>query len=164
ADSKEMRWWYGRVESHFGLLGGSKDLAQPGEPKLSLQLPAHLKTSLAAAAASTGAGEIATELASHPGGAKGVAGAVKDKLQSALFGMLDAWIAKTAENFVSGGSSGGGGGGQGLDGGGGGAPPPPPTPSNMADLAISGFEPVEAIVTGVATPLTFTVVNNGTAS
>jgi len=169
ADSKEMRWWYGRVESHFGLLGGSKDLGKPGEPKLSYQLLSHLKTSLTAAAASTGAGEIATQLASTPGGAKGVAGAVKEKLQAALFGMLDAWIAKTAENFVSGGSSnGGGGGGESFDGlgggGGGGAPPPPPTPSNMADLAISGFEPVDAIVTGVVTPLTFTVVNNGTAS
>src|SRR5437667_146485 len=96
ADSKEMRWWYGRVESHFGLLGGGKDLSKPGEPRLSYTLLSHLKTSLAAAAASTGAGQIATELASQPGGAKGVAGAVKEKLQAALFGMLDAWIAKTA--------------------------------------------------------------------
>src|SRR5204863_9398536 len=102
ADSKEMRWWYGRVESHFGLLGGSKDLAKPGEPKLSFQLLSHLKTSLAAAAASTGAGEIATELASHRGGAKGVAGAGKAKVQSALFGMSAAWSAKAGEHFVSG--------------------------------------------------------------
>ncbi|HYR53105.1 MAG TPA: CARDB domain-containing protein [Candidatus Dormibacteraeota bacterium] len=166
ADSKEMRWWYGRVESHFGLLGGSKDLGKPGEPKLSYTLLSHLKTSLVAAAASTGAGEIATQLASQPGGAKGVAGAVKEKLQAALFGMLDAWIAKTAENFVSGGGSesSGSSGSQTFDGGGGGGAPSPPTPSNTADLAISGFEPVDAIVTGVVTPLTFTVVNNGAAS
>jgi len=161
ADSKEMRWWYGRVESHFGLLGGSKDLAKPGEPKLSYQLLSHLKTSLAAAAASTGAGEIATELASQPGGAKGVAGAVKEKLQAALFGMLDAWLAKTAENFVSGGSSGGS---EGFDsGGGGGAPPPPPTSSNLADLNIDGGE-IGDLVSGVVSPLTFTVVNSSTSA
>ena len=165
ADSKEMRWWYGRVESHFGLLGGGKDLSKPGEPKLSYQLLSHLKTSLAAAAASTGAGQIATELASQPGGAKGVAGAVKEKLQAALFGMLDAWIAKTAENFVSGGGGGESGGFEGGGGGGGGGGvPPPPTPANMADLSISGVEAVEEIVSGVTTPLLFTVVNSGTAS
>ena len=168
ADSKDMRWWYGRVESHFGLLGGGKDLSKPGEPKLSYTLLSHLKTSLAAAAASTGAGEIATELASR-GSAKGVAGAVKDKLQAALFGMLDAWIAKTAENFVGGGGSGGGsGGGDGGGfeggGGGGGAPPPPPTPSNTADLSIAGVEPVEEIVAGAVNPLSFTVVNGGHAA
>ncbi|HXF59249.1 MAG TPA: hypothetical protein VN539_05455, partial [Candidatus Saccharimonadales bacterium] len=160
ADSKEMRWWYGRVENHFGLLGGSKDPGKPGAPKLSYQLLSHLTTALTAAAASTGAGEIATELASHPGGAKGVAGAVKDKLQAALFGMLDAWIAKTAENFVSGGSSGGGDSGLGSGAG----TPPPPTPSALADLVISGFDPVDAIVSGLPTPLSFTVVNNGGAS
>src|SRR5687767_1489469 len=137
ADSKEMRWWLGRVESHFGLLGAGKDISKPGQPKLSHQLLSKLTTSLAAAAEATGAGDIARELSSA-GSAKGVAGVVKDKLQAALFGMLDAWIAKTAENLVTGGTSSGGMSDGGGGGGGGGAPAPAPAPVNLADLKIMG--------------------------
>ena len=44
ADSKEMRWWLGRVESHFGLLGAGKDIQSPASPKLSYKLLSRLKT------------------------------------------------------------------------------------------------------------------------
>ena len=92
-----------------------------------------------------------------------MAGTVKEKLQSALFGMLDAWIAKTAQNLVSGGGPGDGDSGDGYgEGGGGGAPAP--APANLADLRIEGVQAVEEITAGTLTPLSITVVNNGSAA
>ena len=153
ADSKEMTWWLGHVDSHFGLLSTAKDASKTGEPKMSYELLARLKNSLAAAAEATGAGDIAKELAGG-GTGKGIGGTVKDRLQSALFGMLDAWVAKTAENLTSGGGSGGG------------APPPPPspTPTNTADLQIQGIGEIPAAPkAGVITPLPITIYNAGAA-
>jgi len=153
AESKEMTWWLGHVDSHFGLLSTGKDASKSGEPKMSYELLARLKTSLAAAAEATGAGDIAKELEAG-GTGKGIGGAVKDRLQSALFGMLDALVAKTAENLVSGGGSEGG------------APPPPPTPTpaSMADLQIQGIGDIAAAPkAGVLTALPITIYNAGTA-
>jgi hypothetical protein len=157
ADSKEMTWWLGHVESHFGLLASGKDASKTGEPKMSYQLLARLKTSLAAAAEATGAGDIAKEI-EGAGAGKGIGSAVKERLQSALFGMLDALVAKTAESLVSGGGSGGG-----SDGG---APPPPPTPTpaNLANLQINQIGEIPAMPKmGVLTPFPVTIFNAGTA-
>jgi len=152
ADSKEMTWWLGHVDSHFGLLSSTKDASKTGEPKMSYELLARLKTSLAAAAEATGAGDIAKELEGG-GTGKGIGGTVKDRLQSALFGMLDAWVAKTAENLTSGGGS---------SGGGAPAPPPTPTPASMADLQIQGIGEIPAAPkAGVLTALPITIYNAG---
>ncbi len=66
ADSKEMRWWIGHVESHFGILGGSKDISKPGTPKRAHELLSHVQTSPAAGPATTGAGAVATGVAAEP--------------------------------------------------------------------------------------------------
>jgi len=151
ADSKEMRWWLGSVESHFGLVSTTKD-AKPGEPKASYELLTRLKSSLLAAAEATGAGDIAKELSSQ-GGGKGIGSAVKERLQSALFGMLDAWVAKTAENLVSGGGGGGGG-----DQGG---SVPAPTPASVPDLVVIGSPTIPAAKQGELAPVLVTVGNQG---
>lgn len=164
SDSKEMRWWLGRVESRFGLMGASKDASKPGVPKAACELLAHLKTSLVAAAEATGAGAIAQELtsaASGSGGVKGLAGAVKEKLQAALFGMLDAWVAKTAENLVSGGGDNGGGGGSSS---GGGAPPPPPAPPSKAELYIDTPTIEGDLKVGTPVSVSATLMNGGAAT
>jgi hypothetical protein len=163
SDSKEMRWWLGRVEGRFGLMSAGKDVSKPGLPKPVFEMLSRLKSSLAAAAAQTGAGQIANELASTAsgsGGMKGVFGAVKDRLQAALFGMLDVWVAKTAENLVSGGGSGGG------DAGGAPAPqpPPPPAPPALADLFFTGVSVDGELKSGLSVPITATVKNAGTAT
>ncbi|HEX7077699.1 MAG TPA: CARDB domain-containing protein, partial [Candidatus Eisenbacteria bacterium] len=154
SDSKEMSWWLGHVESHFGLLSPAKSDSKSLKEKASYQLLAQLKSSLAVAADATGASDIAKELtAGAAEGGKGVGGALKDRLQSALFGMLDAWVAKTAENLVSGGGSDQGGGG----------PPPPPPPAKTADLQIVGLGEVTGTITEhQAVPLAVTLYNAGT--
>ena len=152
SESKQMKWWYGNVESRFGFLSPGAGGSKPANEKATYQLLARLKSSLAVAAAATGASDIAEELAGGEGG-KGVGGAVKERLQSALFGMLDAWVSKTAENLVSGGS----GGDEGA--------PPPPEPPPLADLQIVGLGELDAAPkVGSATPLSVTLFNAGSAS
>ncbi len=154
ADSKDMRWWLGHVESHFGLLSPQKSSSKSFKEKAGYTLLAQLKSSLAVAADATGAGDIAKEIAAGAEGGKGVGSALKDRLQSALFGMLDAWVAKTTTNIVSGGGSEQGG-----------NPPPPPPPSKMADLQIVGLGEVTGTITeGQPVQIPVTLYNAGTAA
>lgn len=150
ADATEARSWLSRVHSGFGLL--SRDRTSDGgfAPKAAFRVMSGLEAALSQSPEASDALAAVQDLAAA-GKTGGMGQAIKSRLQTAMFGMLDAWLASTAENLFT--------------------PEVEPesfsstgTPPPMPDLQIvgSGLLPAKAVA-GTAVPLTITLFNAGDA-
>src|SRR5262245_60067314 len=99
SESKEARSWLAGVQSHYGLLARAGSKGSAIAPKTAYSLMSTLETSLAQSPEAADAVAAVKEIAGAPQGTVGQA--IKTRLQSAMFGMLDAWLSKTAENLFA---------------------------------------------------------------
>ena len=98
ADATEARSWLNRVQSRFGLLARGKDGRDALAPKVAFRVMSSLESALAQSPQASDALAAVKELGDA--GKTGTMGtAVKSRLQNALFGMLDSWLTKTADNL-----------------------------------------------------------------
>lgn len=100
AESREARSWVSRVRSQFGLLARAKSGSASVAPKTAFRVMSQLEASLAQSPQTADALAAVKELGeAAQTGTLGTT--VKSRLQGALFGMLDAWLTKTADNLFA---------------------------------------------------------------
>ncbi len=100
AAGKEARSWLESIQSRFGLLARAQGSGPGLTPKVAFRVMSGLEAALAQSPQASDALAAAKELAGA-GQAGGLGQAVKSRLQTALFGMLDAWISKSAEDMFT---------------------------------------------------------------
>jgi hypothetical protein len=100
AEAREARSWLSSVQSHFGLLARAGENNAGLAPKTAYRVMSGLETALAQSPQASDALAAVKELgaAAKTGG---IGQAVKSRLQSAMFGMLDSWLSQTADNLFS---------------------------------------------------------------
>lgn len=150
ADAKDARNWLAGVQSSFGMLSRASSSGKGLAPKTALVVISRLEESLSQSPEASDALAAVKELVSAE---KGTAGAkIKERLQSAMFGFLDAFLSKTAESLF--------------------APPPAPAPLPMTPTATTPRPDVQLVGWGalpasgkVGTPITIpvTLFNAGSA-
>jgi hypothetical protein len=98
AASPELRGWLDRVEGGFGMLQRATATSNKIAPKATYKVLADLDAAVARSAGVSGAAAVARELATR---GAGVGGQLKDRLRTAMFGLLDAWLVKTSDDLFS---------------------------------------------------------------
>lgn len=100
ADSKEARSWLAGIQSNFGLISRASSSGSGLAPKTAFVVISHLETALAKSPQASDALAAVHELVASDGNG-GVGTKIKSRLQSAMFGLLDAFLSKTAENLFA---------------------------------------------------------------
>ena len=100
AASREARSWLSSVQSHFGLLARARSGGTGLAPKTAYRVMSGLESALAQSPQASDALAAVKELGAA-GSAGGIGQAVKSRLQNAMFGMLDAWLSKTADDLFT---------------------------------------------------------------
>lgn len=153
AGSREARSWFRDVRSQFGLLSRARSGGAGLAPKTAYRVMSALESSLAQSPQASDALAAVKELgeAAQSGG---LGQAVKSRLQNALFGMLDSWLTKTADDLFT----------EPQEAGGSGLPPIAP---QSPDIQIVGIGALPAKVTAgqsVMVPVTLFNAGSGGAS
>ncbi len=99
ADPKEARSWLAGIQSNFGLISRASSSSSGLAPKTAFVVISRLETALARSPQASDALAAVQELVSSDNG--GVGTKIKTRLQSAMFGLLDAFLSKTAENLFA---------------------------------------------------------------
>ncbi len=99
ADAKEARAWLAGIQSSFGMISHASSSGRGLAPKTALVVISRLETALAASPVASDALAAARELVDSGKGGAGTQ--IKTRLQTALFGLLDAFLSKTAENLFA---------------------------------------------------------------
>ncbi|NOT33907.1 MAG: hypothetical protein HOP12_07030 [Candidatus Eisenbacteria bacterium] len=98
SDAKAARNWLDRVEGGLGVMSRASATSTKVAPKATLKLLASLDEAVGRSAEQSGANAAVRELTAR---GTGVGKQLKDRLQGAMLGLLDTWLAKTADDLFT---------------------------------------------------------------